>query len=30
MVAATDDSLRGIRDKAILLVAYDSYAGEVN
>jgi len=24
MVAATDDSLRGIRDKAILLVAYDS------
>lgn len=24
MVAATDDSLRGIRDRAILLVAYDS------
>ena len=24
MVAATDNSLRGIRDKAILLVAYDS------
>jgi site-specific recombinase XerD len=24
MVAATDDSLRGVRDKAILLVAYDS------
>jgi site-specific recombinase XerD len=24
MVAATDDSLRGIRDKAILLLAYDS------
>ena len=24
MVAATDDSLRGIRDKAILLVAYDT------
>jgi integrase len=24
MVAATDDSLRGIRDKSILLVAYDS------
>jgi len=24
MVAATDDSLRGLRDKAILLVAYDS------
>ena len=24
MVAATDDSLRGIRDKAILLIAYDS------
>ena len=25
MLAATDDSLRGIRDKAILLVAYDSF-----
>lgn len=24
MIAATDDSIRGIRDKAILLVAYDS------
>jgi integrase len=24
MVSATDDSLRGVRDKAILLVAYDS------
>ena len=24
MVAATDDSLRGLRDRAILLVAYDS------
>jgi site-specific recombinase XerC len=24
MVASTDNSLRGIRDKAILLVAYDS------
>jgi site-specific recombinase XerD len=30
MVAATDDSLRGFRDRAILLVAYDSLLGEVS
>ncbi|WP_133062474.1 hypothetical protein [Polynucleobacter campilacus] len=30
MLLATDDSIRAIRDRALLLVAYDTYAGVVN